>query len=63
MINPSFKELTDISKSRYEICILISKRAKELIEGGEPLVKSKGNTPVTVALDEIMEGKVWKKKD
>ena len=61
MINPSFKELSKISKSRYEICVMAMKRAKLLTQGSELLTDSKSHTPVTQALDEIMAGSVRKK--
>ena len=60
MINPSFRELEKISPSRYEIAILTAKRAKQLIDGEKTLVSTKRKSPVTKALDEIMEGKVVK---
>lgn len=62
MINPSFKELAEISKSRYDICVMVMKRARLLIDGSEALVKSTGKKPCTVALDEIMKGAVVKKE-
>ena len=60
MINPSFKELSEISPSRYDVCCMVMKRARLLTDGSEPLVDSNGEKPVTVALDEIMAGKVTK---
>ncbi len=60
MINPSFRELEKISKSRYEIAMMAAKRAKEIVEGSEPLVKGEGVKPVTMAINEIMDGKVTK---
>lgn len=63
MINPSFRELEDINKSRYAICVIASKRARKLIEGEKPLVKVKTKNPVAIAIAEIMEGKVVEKKD
>ena len=63
MINPSFKELEKINNSRYAICVMASKRARKLIDGATPLVKSKGKNPVTIAIEEIMEGKVTKAND
>lgn len=54
MINPSFKELEKVSKSRYDIAMLIANRAKELIAGDKPKIKTKANKPVTVALTELM---------
>lgn len=64
MINPSFKELSEIADSRYEICKLVSDRADRLVDGAEPLIKNpKGESPVTIALEELIAGKVWKKED
>lgn len=60
MINPSFRELEEISKSRYKIAMMAAKRAKEIVDGDEPLVKGKGVKPVTIAINEIMAGKVEK---
>lgn len=60
MINPSFRELEEISKSRYKIAMMVAKRAKEIIDGDEPLVKGTGVKPVTIAINEIMAGKVEK---
>lgn len=54
MINPSFQELNEISPSRYDVCVMVMKRARLLTDGSKPLVDSKGEKPVTVALDEIM---------
>lgn len=61
MNNPSFKELSKISKSRYEICMMCSKRARRIVNGSEPLTEEVEAKPVTQALHEIMEGKVVKK--
>lgn len=60
MINPSFRELEDISKSRYKIAMMAAKRAKEIIDGDKPMVKGTGVKPVTIAINEIMAGKVEK---
>lgn len=63
MKNPSFKKLEEISPSRYEIAMMTAKRAKEIIAGEKPLVKGKGKKPVTIALSEIMEHKVYKENN
>lgn len=44
-------------KSRFALVILATKRAKQLIKGAPPLVKS-DNKPIVVALREIAAGKV-----
>lgn len=59
MINPSFKELSKISSSRYEIAMMAAKRARKLVDGSKPLVKAEGAAkPVTLAIKEIMANKV-----
>lgn len=61
MINPSFRELSKISDSRYEICVLTAKRARRIVLGSKKLMDTKAVKPVTIALDEIVHGKVHKK--
>lgn len=62
MINPSFKKLSEINNSRYALCVMVSKRARMLIDGkGTKLKKAKAQ-PVTTALEEVMEKKVWENK-
>ncbi len=58
MINPSFQDLSKIAKSRYDVCVMVMKRARLIIDGSKPLVESKAKKPCTLALDEIMAGKV-----
>lgn len=70
MIHPSYNELYNtISKdceekdlavvtSRYSVCIATAKRARQLIDKAEPLVDVKSNKPLSVAVDEIYQGKV-----
>lgn len=61
MKNPSFKELTEISSSRYEICMMCSKRARRIVNGSAPLTKHLEAKPVTQALYEVMQKEVMKK--
>ena len=63
MINPSFQDLAKISSSRYDVCVMVRKRAQLLVAGSKPLVESEGQKPETVALDEIMAHKVVKKTE
>ena len=58
MIIPSFKELKEVADSRYELAILVSKRARKLIDDNPPLVKTNSEKPVTIAIEEVMAGKV-----
>ncbi len=62
MINPSFKKLSEINNSRYALCVMVSKRARMLIYGKETKLKKAKAQPVTTALEEVMEKKVWEDK-
>ncbi|MCR4716301.1 MAG: DNA-directed RNA polymerase subunit omega [Lachnospiraceae bacterium] len=71
MIHPSYADLMDavnldvepgeqpVVQSRYSIVIATSKRARQLIDGGEPLISNtKGKKPLSIAVDELNERKV-----
>ncbi|HEY8361959.1 MAG TPA: DNA-directed RNA polymerase subunit omega [Tissierellaceae bacterium] len=58
MLNPSFKELSERGDSRYTLVMLIAKRAREIIDGKKPLVETNSTKPVSIALEEVLAGKV-----
>ena len=58
MINPSVVDLLKKVEDRYSLVIVTSKRARQLAQGAEPLTDKKEESPVTLAADEIAEGKV-----
>ena len=71
MLHPSYTDLmkvvnsdvepgeTKIVSSRYSIVMATSKRARQIIGGDEPLVNMKtGMTPLSVAVEELNEGKI-----
>ena len=62
MIKPSFKKLSEINNSRYALCVMVSKRARMLIDGKDTKLKKAKAQPVTTALEEVMEKKVWENK-
>jgi len=45
--------------NRFELVVVAARRAKELLKGAPPLVRSE-NKEVVTALREIAAGKVWK---
>jgi len=45
--------------SRFELVVVAARRAKELLQGARPLVRSE-NKEVVTALREIAAEKVWK---
>lgn len=58
MFIPSINELVDIAESRYTLVMLASKRSRELIEGAEPLIETSATKPVSIAIEEIVQGKI-----
>ncbi|WP_454054464.1 DNA-directed RNA polymerase subunit omega [Clostridium sp. Marseille-Q7071] len=58
MINPSIVELLKKVDNRYSLVVAASKRARQLIEGKEPLITVDSTKPVTIAINEINEGAI-----
>lgn len=71
MLHPSYTDLmkvvnkdveegeTKVVNSRYSIVMATAKRAREIIDGSTPLVRTKGNEkPLSVAVDELNQGKI-----
>ena len=71
MIHPSYTELMDVVngeieegedpvvQSRYSIVIASARRARQIIDGSEPLVaNAAGKKPLSIAVEELYEGKV-----
>ncbi|MBP3464475.1 MAG: DNA-directed RNA polymerase subunit omega [Clostridia bacterium] len=58
MVKPTVNELLEKVNDRYKLVIVTSKRARQLAEGAEPLTDKKEESMVTLAAQEIAEGKV-----
>lgn len=58
MINPSIDTLVTKVDSKYTLVVLAAKRAREIMDGSAPLVDSKSNKQVTIALEEIAQDKI-----
>lgn len=58
MVKPTVNELLDKIEDRYQLVIVTSKRARQLADGAEALTDKKEDSFVTLAADEIAEGKV-----
>ena len=71
MLHPSYSDLmkvvnseveqgeAPIVNSRYSIVIATAKRARQIIGGDEPMIaKANGRKPLSVAVQELYEGKV-----
>lgn len=59
VVNSQVEEGEDpVVSSRYSIVMATSKRARQIIAGDETLVDSKGKKPLSVAVEELNQGKV-----
>ena len=71
MLHPSYTDLIEavnkdveeneanVVNSRYSIVMAAAKRAREIIDGSEPMVIVKGvDKPLTVAIDEMNQSKI-----
>ena len=71
MLHPSYTDLINVVnsdveagehpvvQSRYSIVIAASKRARQLIDGAQPMVEgTAGKKPLSIAIDELYQQKV-----
>ena len=70
MLHPSYTDLMNIVNgdveegeepvisSRYSIVLATAKRARQIIGGEEPLVEIKQDKPLSIAIEELVEGKI-----
>lgn len=60
IVEPSITDLLKLVNDRYELIILASKRARQIAAGAPILVDTDDKSPVTIAAEEIIDGKVKK---
>ena len=70
MLHPSYTDLMSVVNSevepgeqpvvnsRYSIVLATAKRARQLIDGREPLVRAKCQKPLSIAVEEVYNSKV-----
>lgn len=58
MVKPSVTELLNKATNRYELVIAASKRARRIANGEKALTNVNEKSAVTLAANEIAEGKV-----
>lgn len=58
MVKPSVSELLKKADNRYELVIATARRARQIASGAETKTDVKEESPVTLAANEIAEGKV-----
>ena len=63
MVKPTVKELLEKVDNRFELVVVTAKRARQIADGAEVLTKVNEESPVTLAANEIAEGKVTVKNE
>ena len=70
MLHPSYSDLmkvvnsevepgeAPVVNSRYSIVMATSKRARQIIAGDDPLVDVKDSKPLSIAVEELNQGKI-----
>ncbi len=56
MIDPPIGELLKRVDCRYTLAVEAAKRARQLIDGEQPLFDTKENKPLSIAIEEIHRG-------
>ena len=55
----AIEQLYERNPSRYSLVLALAKRANDISEGSQPLVKSSSKRVSTIALEEFEQGKVF----
>lgn len=58
MVKPTVTDLLKNVNNRFELVVATAKRARQLSKGEKPLVDNEEASTVTLAADEIADGKV-----
>lgn len=70
MLHPSYSDLIEVANkhveegsqpivsSRYSIILAAAKRARQLVEGADPLVHGNEKKPLSVAVEELAEDQI-----
>ncbi|HCW73531.1 MAG TPA: DNA-directed RNA polymerase subunit omega [Clostridiaceae bacterium] len=56
LIEPSVTELLNRVENRYRLVTITSRRARQIIDGQQPLVPATSVNPLSVAVNEVNEG-------
>jgi len=58
MIKPTISDLMRKVDSTYTLCNVIGKRARQLVDGAHPLTGCDSAKPVSIATNEVNDGKL-----
>jgi len=59
LVKPSVTDLLKKVDNRYSLVIMTAKRARQIATGELPMTASKDKSPVTLAVNEINEDRVY----
>lgn len=51
-----------MEKNRYLLTMIVAKRAKQLMAGAKPLIKTKHKNPIAIAIEEMERRKIYLKE-
>ena len=63
MVKPAVTDLLKKVDNRYSLVIMTAKRARQIAEGENPMTKVEEKSPVTLAVNEIYEDRVYEIND
>lgn len=58
IVKPTVQELLEFAENRYALVIATSRRARQIAKGAQKMVEINEKSPVTIAANEIAEGKI-----
>lgn len=63
MVKPAVTDLLKKVDNRYSLVIMTAKRARQIAEGETPMTSVDEKSPVTLAVNEIYENRVYEVND
>lgn len=60
LVKPAITDLLKKVDNRYSLVIMTAKRARQIAMGEIPMTDAKDQSPVSLAVDEIFEDKVYR---
>lgn len=63
MVKPAVTDLLKKVDNRYSLVIMTAKRARQIAEGQTPMTAVDEKSPVTLAVNEIYEDRVYEVND
>ena len=62
-IDPPMNELLEKVDCRYTLVVMAAKRARQLVDGAQPLIDPKDMKPLKIAVEEINRGLLTYQRD